>query len=374
MNGMWWMRRMRKAGWLAGITMLMMPAWVVAQALCQNDKAPIPTIGVGMFHCQGGTCVVRGSIATMGRSLSETGQPTGVEVRGRVSQDPRRPAFDFSVQPWLWRVDPDGPAVGIIEDGDRLLAINGAAITSSAAGRILGDMQPGDLMEVAVRRGSEVHDLEVTVGETCSGISVSVGPTRGPFPIARGIGVSAPTPPDVWVTDSVLPPVPAPPGVSVGVVIPPRVVRSTPVTADRVPVARGSGVSVGRAVAPSPTAVPAERAAPVADAVDIPNPRVVPGTLGIGIECSECTLRTGSGERRWSFSDYPIVLQVERGGAADEGGLQAGDVLTHINGLDLKTPEGAERFSTLMAGEQALVRYQRGGEEGVATVTVRPRR
>ncbi len=361
---MFGMKSFRRVGlWVAPV-ILAAPAVLAAQQVCGNGRAPLPTVGVGQFHCQGGTCVVRGAMATSGRMVVD-GVITNTRVDGRVTSGTSRPAFDFSVQPWLWEIDPDGPASGKLEDGDRLLAVNGVSITSTEAGRILGDLDAGDEVSLDVRRGSIVSTVEIEVGLTCTGTQVSVGPTAAPspsLPTALGLGAT------IWSSDSLVPDPPAvadAPSPVQGIRRPEPRARSGSgaVVFPRVP---APGTSVADAVAPTAPAVAAEEAIGIT--------RVQAGTLDIGLGCGRCQLSTGSGYPRWTFSDYPVVVQVEEGGAGDRGGLRTGDVITSVNGLDLLTPEGGERFGSLMAGERAELAYRRGDDEGVAVVVLRPRR
>jgi hypothetical protein len=49
-----------------------------------------------------------------------------------------------------------------------------------------------------------------------------------------------------------------------------------------------------------------------------------------------------------------------------------GDVLTHVEDLDLTTPEGGQRWGTLKAGDEVEIRYRRGNESRTTTLTVDP--
>jgi regulator of sigma E protease len=86
--------------------------------------------------------------------------------------------------------------------------------------------------------------------------------------------------------------------------------------------------------------------------------------LGFSFECGECGFRsTGQkGVRVWTFSDPPVVRQVEPGGPAAAAGLRAGDRLTHIGGIAMTSPEGGRRFTQIKAGDAVEWTVERGGE------------
>lgn len=354
------LRRTMGTGWVQAVAALLLtPVVAWGQAVCGDGREAIPTIGVGTFHCQGGTCLVRGAVGRTndGRaavmSASESLRESVLRDRGR---DPDV-LFDFSVQPRLWEIDPDGPAAGRIEGGDQLLAVNGASITSAEGGRILSDMVVGEPLALQVRRGPSVVTVTVSPAFSCGGLSVSVGPNAEPSgPIGTSWGTR------VWAADSVFP---APPVPVVDPVPPGEPVADAPPPPPP--------VGIGRSM--SPPRVAEEMVAPPPPVPDmVMERRATSGTLRVGIRCSSCGRISGESGTRWSFSEYPSVTQVNRPGPAADAGIEEGDVLTHINGLDLLTPEGGERFGSLIAGERVELRYQRDGEEFTVVLTVAPRR
>jgi hypothetical protein len=114
------------------------------------------------------------------------------------------------------------------------------------------------------------------------------------------------------------------------------------------------------------------------------------GWLGMGISCSQCSLRSSSLSwrrgvgvtawssgrgARWSFRKPPVVFSVEGGGPADRAGLRSGDTLVSIDGYPLTSVEGGERFASVEPGQAVTLRYRRDGQESDARLTAgaRPR-
>ncbi|HZG02838.1 MAG TPA: trypsin-like peptidase domain-containing protein [Streptomyces sp.] len=83
----------------------------------------------------------------------------------------------------------------------------------------------------------------------------------------------------------------------------------------------------------------------------------------------EATVRTVLGD---DFRPAGVaVVEPENGGAADDAGLRAGDVITEVGGAD--TPDTtalAEVLASHEPGDEVEVVYRRGGEERTVTVTL----
>ncbi len=66
------------------------------------------------------------------------------------------------------------------------------------------------------------------------------------------------------------------------------------------------------------------------------------------------------------------VFDVAKGGAADEAGIQKGDVITKINGATVSTgTQMIEKVATMRPGDKVAVTYARNGAEKTATVTLK---
>ncbi|MEP6948926.1 MAG: trypsin-like peptidase domain-containing protein [Ginsengibacter sp.] len=67
-----------------------------------------------------------------------------------------------------------------------------------------------------------------------------------------------------------------------------------------------------------------------------------------------------------------FVLDVAKGSAADEAGIQKGDFITKVNGSVINTgTEMVEKISALRPGDKINITYQHNGEEKNATATVK---
>src|SRR3982750_642093 len=99
--------------------------------------------------------------------------------------------------------------------------------------------------------------------------------------------------------------------------------------------------------------IPRDAHAQVASTSTMPrSSNTVPGYLGIENLRCDCTLNLGSNgrPRRFTFRSEPIVMGIQDGSAAD-GLLETGDVITHMDGYSLLTPEGAQRFASISPGD-----------------------
>ena len=93
--------------------------------------------------------------------------------------------------------------------------------------------------------------------------------------------------------------------------------------------------------------------------------------LGFGISCSDCGSQQLSDRTiAWFFSAPPVVVGFDASGPAARAGLRAGDVLTHLDGVSLTTPEGGQRFGQVAPGQPLEWTYTRGGVVGTARMTV----
>jgi hypothetical protein len=78
----------------------------------------------------------------------------------------------------------------------------------------------------------------------------------------------------------------------------------------------------------------------------------------------------------WTFYTLPRVYSVDRGSPAGRAGILRGDVLTHINGVSLLTPEGGRMFGATRPGDTVRWTVRRDGASKtvVAKAEVRPER
>jgi membrane-associated protease RseP (regulator of RpoE activity) len=86
------------------------------------------------------------------------------------------------------------------------------------------------------------------------------------------------------------------------------------------------------------------------------------GWLGLALDCLRCTVDRedhSSRDGTVHFTTPPKVVAVEPG-AAELAGFRSGDIVRTIDGLAMTTIEGAQRFSTLRAGERVNFVVERG--------------
>ena len=103
---------------------------------CSEGRPPAGQPGVGLLHCVGGSCEIfvrRGGV-----------------VFHRFSSEPR-----------VWRIAPDGPAAGRLREGDVLVAVDGALVTSVEGGLRLANLAPGRPVRLRVRRAGRELEVEI---------------------------------------------------------------------------------------------------------------------------------------------------------------------------------------------------------------------
>lgn len=262
---------------------------------CASDGEPWSGLGVGTYHCRGGSCVVGGVYA-------------GVSASARELVERAPGAWDFSVEPRLWEIRADGPARGVLREGDVLVAVDGMPVTTRAAGRALAEMRPGVPVELTVRRDAPASveragvpmgrlRVEVVPVESCARFRVSSGPQEMPSYLERTDG---------------------------------RVVQR-----DR----------IDRSLTPVPEGVGSARFEGAG--------LVLAGATAIRVD--------EGGDVRWRFAGEVVVADVMEGGAAARAGIVPGEVVVSADDQPLTTLEGV---STLMgaAPERPVLLFVRRGQ------------
>jgi len=249
-----------------------------------------------------------------------------------LSREGKEESWVFSTEPRVFSVEGGGPAEGILEPGDYLVAIDGVLITTRQGGRKYADVEPGEIVTLRYRRDGNVHEAGIRVGSHCR-----------PAPVSTVVyGRVAP---------------------------PPRLDHAVPL-AGIVSVPRVRVVEVREAYA-SALAVPTTERG-LLGSMD-PTPR---GRLGIGLGCTECGTRTDddTGEDIWFFSGPIEVTQVNSGGPAEDAGIQMGDLIISIEGHDITTDARGLAFSALTPGEavRMTVIKRNGREVGLTVVPSEP--
>ena len=121
------------------------------QSACPEGRPLAGDIGIERYRCVGGACQI----------WIET--PLGL---GHV----------FTTEPRIDRIDPDGPSAGALREGDVLVAVDRLLITSRAGGRRLASLEPGEAVELRIRRSDRDLDVRVVPVTGCnpSGLSVRI--------------------------------------------------------------------------------------------------------------------------------------------------------------------------------------------------------
>jgi membrane-associated protease RseP (regulator of RpoE activity) len=88
------------------------------------------------------------------------------------------------------------------------------------------------------------------------------------------------------------------------------------------------------------------------------------GWLGMGLECSDCSVerQEGGASAVWYFSAPPRIYQLDPDGPARRAGLTDGDVLVSIDGVPLTDPDGGRRFGAIRPGQTVAFTVLREGE------------
>jgi membrane-associated protease RseP (regulator of RpoE activity) len=86
--------------------------------------------------------------------------------------------------------------------------------------------------------------------------------------------------------------------------------------------------------------------------------------FGFALECSGCTRDRPEGESMpvWRYTDYPRVVAIAQGGAAERAGIREGDVLMSVDGMSILSSEGARRFSAARIADNIRLTMDRGGK------------
>jgi membrane-associated protease RseP (regulator of RpoE activity) len=73
----------------------------------------------------------------------------------------------------------------------------------------------------------------------------------------------------------------------------------------------------------------------------------------------------------WHYTEYPRVVAVAPGGAAERAGIREGDVLMAVDGISILSSDGARRFSAARVADNVRLTLDRGGKSFDAELTPR---
>ena len=258
----------------------------------------------------------------------------------------------FSGEPRVVQLAEGSPSSGQLREGDVLVGVDGALITSREGSRRFVNLEPGQPVALQVRRDGRIVQLRLVPALRCGDSPVwlaSPEPPTAPTP---------PLPPDAWRSPE------------------PATTTRTPSTPRAVEVQPVAPATPFAPLAPMP-ALARWRTASDADADEQHTAALMAqrGWLGVGIDCEGCHWKTLPGDSGlvWASREYPVIYNVDEGSPAAKGGLQRGDVLTHMDGVSLLTPAGARHFGALRPYQRVRWTYRRDGRPGTAVVVAAPR-
>jgi S1-C subfamily serine protease len=122
------------SAWLA-LLLCLAPAAAAAQGSsgkCPWAPSPSATIGIDRLLCRGGPCEIN------------------LETREGL-------AHRFSTEPVISRLRPDAP--GALAEGDVIVAVDGALITTREGGRRLADLVVAEPVTLTLRRDGRMIDV-----------------------------------------------------------------------------------------------------------------------------------------------------------------------------------------------------------------------
>ena len=90
------------------------------------------------------------------------------------------------------------------------------------------------------------------------------------------------------------------------------------------------------------------------------------GWFGVQLSCDDCFINRGG---RVAYSVRPRVSWVEDNSPAYQAGLRAGDTIVTVDGFDITTPDGFERFANALPGQQVRLGVRKAGQERDVMVT-----
>jgi S1-C subfamily serine protease len=260
--------------------------------------------------------------------------------------------FRFRSDPVVLGVRSNGPSAGILRRGDAIVDIDGFSLRSDEGGRRFANVRPGVAVRLGVRR--EGRYLRVTVVPVA--VSLAQASRLGEYSPRVPRAHSSYDDEDEW--NPPVPPATAPAHAP----RPPRVPATTP-TPSAAPM-----VAARAMVGPLPPI--AAEAAAAAIAVVPPVPPTVPaspasprGWFGFSIRCNDCGWSRNGDEEfpRWESVTHPEVTRVAPDGPAAAAGIRSGDLITHVDGVSILTPEGGRRFGRLLPGQRVRLGLLRNG-------------
>ena len=261
------------------------PSRAFAQ-LCPEGAPVSATIGIGAYQC----------ITSHGCSISAD-------------------QHEFGTEPSILKIDPSGPAAGLLKDGDVLVAVDGRLITTRAGGARIAKLSAGVPITLRIRRNGQEADVRVTPVRGCDTASLTVlSPKEDGRSVSGDVSEGRM---GVGIHDDVM--------------------------------------SVAKRMARG-TSAPAALA------------RV---EFGMDLDCGECGWQMRDGALVFRTARPVVVLRVEPGGPAARAGLAGDDLILEVNRLPITDDRAARLMGTLESGQSIELTVWRRGE--TKTMRVAPR-
>jgi S1-C subfamily serine protease len=143
------MRSTRFARALAAALALALSATAARAQGCEQGVPRTATLGIGLLHCVGGTCMVN-------------------------ARDGHGWRHDFSSEPRVWELEPAGPASRGLREGDQITSIDGTLITTREGGRRLANLRPGVAVRLGIRRDGAETTVRVVPEPGCNTPALAV--------------------------------------------------------------------------------------------------------------------------------------------------------------------------------------------------------
>jgi len=117
-----------------------------------------------------------GSVAKANLGITSFSCHCSVKRSGPVSE------WSFLTEPEIHGVSPDGPSAGELRAGDRVIAIDGALITTPDGGTRWSGIRPGDRVSLRVRRDGVPRTVTMVAGASCEGNAATEAVHAEPSP------------------------------------------------------------------------------------------------------------------------------------------------------------------------------------------------
>lgn len=323
---------------IAAVVLAALPSVVEGQKQCAENVATVGSIGISLLDCD-----------------CEIGAPFADRE------------WKFNNEPRITGIERNSPASGQLQLGDVIKSVGDVAITTPAGARLLTVLKPGQPLSIVVDRKGETVRRVLTAEAVCADDPYLLGMQAARASLTTAAGARAEVERlaelGLRATNAEA-----------------RATTASQVAQERAAATRArlSGAlmptmradaeraaSVTGQAQAATTVTGARRAAEVAAAQGWRASTILPAGawIGLGFSCSDCSIVQEDNGARWTFKTAPTVYAVEVGSPAYSGsgtsGMRRGDILTHIDGLDITTQAGGKRLGSVKPNQTVKLRYLR---------------